>query len=159
MITLQQPLKAFCLSMCMIAITAILTGCNNYLVFSTATKFGIDASQEGNQPPKVVLGYKRAEVAIIPAKHKAATETEDIYAVLGNFCVMANPSLYDWVDTVFKSNSKRSANDVKDSLQIRSVFATGMAAREAAGNEAIRAHFAQATLGHTRTGASEKNCF
>ena len=158
MTKLLRTLEALRLSICMITTTAIL-GCSNYLVFTTSTKFGIDASQDGNQPPKVILGYKRAEVAIIPAEHKAATETEDIYAVLGDFCVMANPSLYDWVDTVFKPRSKRPADQVKDSLQIRSIFATGMAARKAADNPAIQGHFAQAALRHTRTDASEKHCF
>lgn len=134
-----------------------LSGCNNYLVFTTSTKFGIDASQDGNQPPKVVLGYKRAELAIIPADHKAATEAEDTYAVLSNFCVMANPSLYDWTDTIKTRDT--TSQDVKDSLQIRSIFATGMAAREAAKNKAIQTHFARAVLQHTHTGASEKHCF
>lgn len=155
----RRMLKTLCQSLFTITAVASLFGCNNYLVFTTSTKFGIDASQDGNQPPKVVLGYKRAEVAIIPAEHKAATETEDTYAVLGDFCVMANPSLYDWVDTVFKPRSKRPADQVKDSLQIRSIFATGMSARKAAENEAIQAHFAQTALRHTRTGDSEKHCF
>ncbi|MCS6305666.1 MAG: hypothetical protein H8K07_18680 [Nitrospira sp.] len=155
----RRMLKTLCRSLFTITAVTSLFGCNNYLVFTTSTKFGIDASQNGNQPPHVVLGYKRAEVAIIPAEHKAATETEDTYAVLGDFCVMANPSLYDWIDTVFKAPKKWPSNDVKDSLQIRSIFATGMAARAAADNDAIQAHFARATLRHTRTGASEKNCF
>lgn len=144
-------------SIFMVVSLASLSGCNNYLVFTTATKFGIDASQDGNQPPKMVLGYKRAELAIIPSDHKAATQTEDTYAVLSDFCVMANPSLYDWTDTI--KTRDRKSQDIKDSLQIRSIFATGMAAREAAENEAIQAHFARAVLQRTHTGASEKNCF
>lgn len=136
---------------------ASLSGCSNYLVFTTSTKFGIDASQDGNQPPKMVLGYKRAELAIIPSDHKSATETEDTYAVLSDFCVMANPSLYDWTDTI--KTRDRNSPDIKDSLQIRSIFATGMAAHEAAKTEAIQTLFARAALRHTHTGASEKHCF
>lgn len=157
MTSIQRVRKALLSIAYLIVATATLSGCNNYLVFTTATKFGIDASQDGNQPPKVVLGYKRAELAIIPASHKAATETEDTYAVLSDFCVMANPSLYDWTDTIKPQD--RKAQDTKDSLQIRSIFATGMAARQAAENEAIQAHFARAVLQRTHTGASEKNCF
>lgn len=157
MTSIHRTRKALLSILCLMVATATLSGCNNYLVFTTATKFGIDASQDGNQPPKVVLGYKRAELAIIPADHKAATETEDTYAVLSDFCVMANPSLYDWTDTI--KTQDRKAQDTKDSLQIRSIFATGMAARQAAENEAIQAHFARAVLQRTHTGASEKNCF
>lgn len=157
MTSIQRTRKALLPIACLIVATATLSGCNNYLVFTTATKFGIDASQDGNQPPKVVVGYKRAELAIIPADHKAATESEDTYAVLSDFCVMANPSLYDWMDTI--KTRDRNPQDIKDSLQIRSIFATGMAARKAAENEAIQAHFAHAVLQHTHTGASEKHCF
>lgn len=157
MTSIQRTRKALLPIACLIVATATLSGCNNYLVFTTATKFGIDASQDGNQPPKVVVGYKRAELAIIPADHKAATESEDTYAVLSDFCVMDNPSLYDWMDTI--KTRDRNPQDIKDSLQIRSIFATGMAARKAAENEAIQAHFAHAVLQHTHTGASEKHCF
>ncbi|NOS78502.1 MAG: hypothetical protein HOP35_11210 [Nitrospira sp.] len=133
------------------------SGCNNYLVFTTSTKFGIDISQDAGQPPKMALGYKRAEIALIPSDHTPATPDTDTYAVLSDFCVMANPSLYDWTDTVTKSKS--SSTEVKDSLQIRSIFATGMAAREAAKTEAIQTHFAQAALRRTHAGVTEKHCF
>lgn len=132
-------------------------GCNNYLVFTTSTKFGIDISQDAGQPPKMVLGYKRAEIAIIPSDRKPATSNDDAYAVLSDFCVMTNPSLYDWSDTV--ATRKSNPTDVKDSLQIRSFFATGMAARQAADTEAIQTHFAQAALRRTHTGVTDKHCF
>lgn len=59
--------KTLALSALFLIGQALLSGCNNYLVFSTATKFGLDISQEAGQPPKMALGYKRAEVVIIPA--------------------------------------------------------------------------------------------
>ena len=157
MMHVRWALRALIYSIFTVASLTSLSGCNNYLVFTTSTKFGIDASQDGNQPPKVVLGYKRAELAIIPSDHKAATEIEDTYAVLSDFCVMANPSLYDWMDTI--KTTDRNTRDIKDSLQIRSIFATGMAAREAAKNEAIQTHFARATLRRTHTAATDKHCF
>ncbi len=156
MTSIQRAPRAFVLAIAVLISVGTLPGCNNYLVFTTATKFAIDVSQDGNQPPKVVLGYKRAEVAVIPAEHRAATATEDTYAVLGNFCVMANPSLYDWIGSMIK---KENSQDIKDSLQIRSVFATGMAARQAAETAEMQAFFARATLQRTTTGATEKHCF
>ena len=152
MTSIQRAPRAFLLAIMALIGTTTLPGCNNYLVFTTATKFAIDVSQDGNQPPKVVLGYKRAEVAVIPAEHRAATATEDTYAVLGNFCVMANPSLSDWIGSMIKKGNP-------DSLQIRSVFATGMAARQAAETKEIQSFFARATLQRTATGATDKHCF
>lgn len=145
--------KTVALSALILMGQALLSGCNNYLVFTTATKFGIDISQEAGQPPTMVLGYKRAEVAIIPAKHKLANATEDAYAVLSNFCVMANPSISDWI------NSASNTAGVKDSLQIRSIFATGLAAREAAESEKIQELFARAAMQRTRDGVTDKQCF
>jgi len=149
--------KTVALSALILMGQALLSGCNNYLVFTTATKFGLDVSQEAGQPPKMALGYKRAEAAIIPAEHKLANETDDTYAVLSDFCVMANPSIYDWWDTLKTSNA--NPEGVRDSLQIRSIFATGLAAREAAETEAIQAHFARAVMQRTRMGATDKHCF
>lgn len=136
--------KTVALSALILMGQALLSGCNNYLVFTTSTKFGLDVSQEAGQLPKMSLGYKRAEAAIIPAEHNRANDTEDTYAVLSAFCVMANPSILDW------SN---------DGLQILSIFATGLAAREAAETEAIQNHFARAVMKRNRDAATDKNCF
>ncbi|MDT7042259.1 hypothetical protein [Candidatus Nitronereus thalassa] len=105
----------------------IFGGCQDYLVFSTGTKFGLDISQEGDQPPKLLIGYKRAEVASIPAEKMDATADSDTYSVLGNVCIQA-----PGIDKPF------------DPIQIRSVFATGWAARDASQDKNLRNVFKEA---------------
>jgi hypothetical protein len=136
-----------------------LLGCENYLVVNTSTKFGLDISQTAKQPPKVVIGYKREETAIIPADHQNAEsgkdqEQEDTYSVLGEFCVIANPSLWDFVQGLSSAN-----NNVPDSLQIRSFFATGIAASKAAKTAQTRHYFTENVLKRTSDKQKEKRCF
>lgn len=145
--------KAVALFALVLAGQTLLSGCNNYLVFTTATKFGLDVSQEAGQPPKMLVGYKRAEIAIIPATHTNADETKDTYSVLGDFCVHADPSLRAWWDGI------KGAPNVADSLQIRSLFVTGYAAQEAAGDKDIQKYFEKAVKDRSSTGSSEKHCF
>ena len=132
---------------------ASLSGCNNYLVFTTATKFGLEVYQDAGQPPKVLMGYKRSETAIIPATHTNANETKDTYSVLGDFCVHADPSLRAWWEGI------TGGSDTADSLQIRSLFVTGYAAQKAASDTAIQNYFAKAVKERTNSGSSEKHCF
>ncbi|HBH81636.1 MAG TPA: hypothetical protein DDY39_17550 [Nitrospira sp.] len=132
---------------------ASLSGCNNYLVFTTATKFGLEVYQDAGQPPKVLMGYKRSETAIIPATHTNADETKDTYSVLGDFCVHADPSLRAWWDGI------TGGSDTTDSLQIRSLFVTGYAAQKAASDTAIQNYFAKAVKERSNSGSSEKHCF
>lgn len=134
-------------------------GCENYLVVSTATKFGLEISQVANEPPKIALGYKREETAIIPAEHRNATvdgngSQTDIYSVLAEFCVMANPSLWDFIRGLSSAN-----NDVPDSLQIRSFFSTGIAAAKAADTVQTRQYFRDNVLQRTSEKRKEKRCF
>jgi hypothetical protein len=136
-----------------------LLGCENYLVVTTATKFGIDITQVAKQPPKVVIGYKREETSIIPADHLNAEsgpngEETDTYSVLAEFCVMANPSLWDFFDSL----SSRS-RDVPDGLQIRSFFATGIAAITAAKSVQTRQYFKESVLERTTDKRKDKRCF
>ena len=106
----------------------LASGCKGYLVFSTATKFGIDISQQGDQTPNISMGYKRAEAASIPVPMGHASGQEDVYSVLGYFCVKYNPTLNLLSD--------------EDAVEIRSVFATGLAARKALEHQGLREHFA-----------------
>ncbi len=134
-------------------------GCENYLVITTATKFGLEVSQVANEPPKVALGYKREETTIIPAEHRNATadgsETKtDTYSVLAEFCVMANPSLWDFIRGL-----SSTGNDIPDGLQIRSFFATGIAATKAAGSVQTRQYFRDNVLQRTSNNSREKRCF
>lgn len=143
----------------LIVVIAPTLGCENYLVVTTATKFGLEVSQLANEPPKIVLGYKREETTIIPAEHRNATAdgTEpqtDTYSVLAEFCVMANPSLWDFIRGL-----SSTAQDVPDSLQIRSFFATGIAAAKAADSVQTRQYFRDNVLQRTGERRSEKRCF
>jgi hypothetical protein len=45
---------------------------NDYVVFTTSTRFAVDISQQADQPPKVLLGYKREEGMMLPAEHQPA---------------------------------------------------------------------------------------
>lgn len=153
MIAMCYSRKLVLLMMLALAGQASLSGCNDYLVFTTATKFGLDVSQESGQPPKMLVGYKRAEVAIIPATHKNADETNDTYAVLGDFCVHADPSLRAWWEGI------KGTPNVPDSLQIRSMFITGYAAQKAAEDTAIQEFFAKAVKDRSSSGSSDKQCF
>jgi hypothetical protein len=153
MMQLWRKLKTLHYSLFILVVLVSLSGCNNYLVFTTATKFGLEVYQEAGQPPKMLMGYKRAEIAIIPATHTNADETKDTYSVLGDFCVHANPSLRAWWDGI------TGGSDIADSLQIRSLFVTGYAAQKAASDKDIQTFFTKAVKERTSSGSSEKHCF
>ena len=113
------------------------SGCGNVLAFGTATKFGLDISQQADKTINVSLGYDRAEIASIPVpeksdgsaclvKNKPVTPCNtDAYSVLGSFSVSyGNP--WPWGQKPFELNQ---------------FFATGMAARKAANNSVISGFF------------------
>jgi hypothetical protein len=141
-----QPTRRSLATLAAVAIAFSLSGCQGYLVFTTATTFGLDISQQANQTPHVVLGYKRGEVASIPASRKNASATEDTYSVLAYFCAKYDPIL---------------SQSTTDSLQIRSVFTTGMAAQTAASNTDMQRFFAEAAMKKIVGGSepSDKKCF
>lgn len=161
----------------------ILAGCvKDHAVFVTSTKFGIDISQQADQPPKVLVGYKREEGIFLPAEHENAREShedtaspatnptagvgdppreatspsyrksDDTYSVLGYFCVMANPSLWDFIKGIAPFSE-----DVPDALQITSVFATGFPAQQLAQDESMREFF-QEQITKSRLKHSDKRC-
>lgn len=107
-------------------------GCTNHLVFATATKFGLDASQRADRTVELTVGYQRAEVVSVPACPDDGTachanDRQDIYSVLGTFHVnQGNPF-------------------TMEPIEIQQVFATGMAARKASENKAIWQIFYDAT--------------
>lgn len=106
-------------------------GNERYLVFATGTKFGLDFTQRADQNVDVTMGYDRVEIASIPtALEGTATPTEDVYSVLGSFCVRyASP----WSDD--------------SAFQLRQVFATGEAAVKVARLDRIRQHFQDVMAG------------
>ena len=131
----------------------ILAACvKDHAVFVTSTKFGIDVSQLADQPPKMLVGYKREEGIFLPAEHKNSSDTDDTYSVLGYFCVMANPSLWDFIKAIAPFSG-----DVPDALQINSVFATGIAAQQLAQDDSMREFFHQ-KITKSKLKTSEKRC-
>jgi hypothetical protein len=130
-----------------------LMGCvNDHAVFVTSTKFGLDISQQSDQPPKMLVGYNRQEGVFLPAEHKNSAEDDDTYSVLGYFCVMANPSLWDFIKALAPFS-----DDVPDALQINSVFATGLSAQQLAKDNEVREFFRKNLMKSNRKG-SDKRC-
>lgn len=106
-----------------------LGGCAKTLVFSTATKVGLDISQRADQMIEVSFGYDRAEVASVPAPEDHASKDLDIYSVLGIFSVSyGNP---------FSTQ--------RDPLTIHQFFATGEAAKKAARTPGLQDLFGRRT--------------
>lgn len=146
--------------LCVVAAACSSVGCKDYLVVTTATKFGLEISQVAKEPPKIALGYKREETTIIPAEHRNTTSGNaseaqtDTYSGLAEFCVMANPSLWDFFEGLMSTG-----RDVPDGLQIRSFFATGMAAAKAANSVQTRHYFRDNVLERTSDKRKGKRCF
>jgi hypothetical protein len=60
-----------------VLMSILASGCaNDYVVFTTSTRFAVDISQQPDQPPKVLLGYKREEGIMLPAEHQPALEID-----------------------------------------------------------------------------------
>lgn len=116
----------------------VLCACQNYLIFNTDTKFGLDISQRADQVPEVTLGYQRLAIASIPVITNSpsagsghsidANSTNDAYSVIGTFHVFYKPSLI--------------VSNPTNGLQINQVFATGIAAQELAKDPRMAAMFA-----------------
>jgi hypothetical protein len=104
-------------------------GCANRLAFGTATKFGLDISQRADQRVDLSLGYDRYEIASIPVPPKGSKEgmhadsSHDAYSILGTFNMDLDPSLLP----------------SSGGLHLNQLFATGMAARNAAADSNIAA--------------------
>ena len=114
------PLRTF-----LVLAPLLLAGCGNTLGFGTATKFGLDISQQADQTIDVSMGYDRAEVASIPApKNTDAGSGEDTYSVLGLFDVHYGNPFTD------------------QPLTLHQFFATGWAAYDAARDHSLQVLFA-----------------
>lgn len=94
----------------------------------------------------------------LPAEHENAEEGadgksgKDTYSVLGYFCVMANPSLWDAIKALAPFS-----DDVPDALQISSVFATGLSAQQL-GQDPVMREFFQKQLTKSKLKGSDKRC-
>ncbi len=99
-----------------VAVAVSLAGCaqrHKFAVFTTATTFGLDivSQPDPNQPPHMVLGYRRLELVDIP---RSMQKPDAVYSTFGEFCVTIDPFKPPW--------------NTDDGLQIRSQFAVGEAA-------------------------------
>lgn len=106
-------------------------GCSKTLIFSTATKVGLDISQRADQVIDVTFGYDRMELVSIPAPKDAdAVDGKDTYSVLGVFSVSyGNPfALQD-----------------RQPLKVDQFFATGQAAKKAADTPGLQDLFGKRT--------------
>lgn len=132
MIPLEKPQRIrTVLLACSLVLPLLACGCRNHLVFTTATKFGLDISQKANQTVDVTMGYQRAEFASVPVPQDTdADKDTDAYSVLGRFTVRYNPGI--------------SATNPTNGLHLKQFFATGMAARAAARNPDMQGAFAEA---------------
>ena len=74
-------------SMVTTAALLVLAGCGPRVLIATGTTLGLKATPGDGQsrPPQVTLGYKRAEVALVPTDGKKATQGSDAYSVLAVF--------------------------------------------------------------------------
>jgi len=109
-------------------------GADRYLVFATGTKFGLDFTQRADQTVDITMGYDRVEIASIPTSFEGqATPEEDVYSVLGSFCVRYSTP---WTDA--------------RACRLRQVFATGEAAYKAASDEDMRKYFEEIASGDTK---------
>ena len=136
-----------------LAVTSVtlLSGCRNYLVFSTATKFGLDASLRSDQQPELTFGYQRAEVVSIPLSQTNravdATTTNDAYSVLGTFFVS-----FSHAPRIPFTNIGTNAG-----IRVNQLFATGIAAQKVSKNEqlgSVWAGYAKQVLGDPVAGTN-----
>ena len=65
----------------------LLSACGPRVIISTGTTLGLKATpgDGSSRPPQVTLGYKRAELALIPTAGKKSSGEEDAYSTLAAF--------------------------------------------------------------------------
>jgi hypothetical protein len=117
-------------ALALLLVLAGTEGCAKTLVFSTATKVGLDISQQADQTIDVTFGYDRMELASIPAPRDTdAGEGVDTYSVLGIFSISyGNPFATP-----------------REPLKVDQFFATGKAALKAAGTPGLKELFGRRT--------------
>jgi len=69
------------------ALVALVAGCGPRVILTTGTTLGLKATPGDGQtrPPQVTLGYKRAELALVPTSGKGATTNSDAASTLAAF--------------------------------------------------------------------------
>ena len=85
---LRDPLR-----LALVGVLLVVAGCGPRVFVTTGTLVGLEASPgDGNtQPPSVIFGYRRAELALVPTgggpatKREAGGGSEDAYSTLAVF--------------------------------------------------------------------------
>jgi len=113
----------------------LAVGCGPRILIATGTTLGLKATPGDGQsrPPQVTLGYKRAEVALVPtAGHKATRSSATSPVDQDAFSTMA---AFDFETRWFGKT------------ELSSFIATGFAAHELPTNPGFTSAFAKATTG------------
>ena len=128
-----------------IAVSLLGSGCAPHVIIATGTTLGIKATPGDGQtrPPQVVLGYKRAEAAVIPvegggAQMKDKEVEKDAASTVASFYLKSQ-----WTDAT----------------EIRSFIGSGFAARNIVKDEVFATNFAVAATPRlsTETKARQKH--
>jgi|ERR671918_709877 hypothetical protein len=112
----------------LLLVLGFAAGCSKTLMFSTATKVGLDVSQRADQMIDVSFGYDRVELASVPApRDEDAADQKDTYSVLGIFSVSYGSPFSG------------------EPLRVDQFLATGAAARKAARTPGLQDLFGRRT--------------
>jgi hypothetical protein len=108
----------------LLALTLFTTGCSPRVIVVTGTTVGLKATPGDGQtrPPQLVVGYKRAETAVIPVEGGGADQAtgRDAASTVASFYLK-----HEWTATT----------------EIRSFIGTGFAARKIVGSEGFAKEF------------------
>ena len=165
----------------------VTNGCvNDHVVFTTSTKFALDISQQADQPPKVLLGYKREEGVFLPSPHEPGTIK--LKVDVPKQSDVSKPGNGDQLPPASKQTTQNDTyshdtysvvsficvmanpslwdaikglapfnKNTPDGLQIHSVFATGVAAQRVSESKEVRNFYRQAAAQMPER--AEKRCF
>ena len=130
---MTNPSPPLRLAFVLVLVLGCTAACTKTLMFSTATKVGLDISQRTDQMIEVTFGYDRVELVSIPAPADTDAGTgpsgKDTYSVLGIFSVSyGNPFAIP-----------------RQPLKVDQFFATGEAAKTAATTPGIKDLFGRRT--------------
>jgi len=106
---------------CLLAV--LMIGCGPRVIVTTGTTLGLAATPGDGQsrPPQVTLGYKRAELALVPTGGDQATSTADASSALAAFYFSTR-----WFGATELSSfigTGHAARDIQDSSTFQSELA------------------------------------
>jgi hypothetical protein len=82
-VTMPKPALAPAIGL----LALLLSACGPRVIVSTGTTLGLKATpgDGSSRPPQVTLGYKRAELALVPTAGEKSSENQDAYSTLAAF--------------------------------------------------------------------------